>query len=205
MSVGARPVVYISYRWIDIEHDGRLARAPDPLGRVLAEQLRQHGVDVRLDVYFHESLYGFSPPQRVAGDERDPWLAWAAEQIAEADVVLAFCTPSYVETDPDGGEPAGAWGRWCGLDEPARIASRVPALWWDWLAIWRESADKPDKFIPVGYGPYLAERVPAFIRGASYQDLDSPSGLDALLRRVRRVWRCPCTPSRGLHQLCPRR
>jgi len=197
MSSGTRRIVYISYRWIDIEHQGRRARAPDPQGRALADQLRENGVDVRLDIYSSDSLHGFSPPQKVPGDPRDPWLAWATQQIAEADAVLMLCTPGYVQTDPDGGERSGEWSQWCDLDESTRIKSRVPALWWDWLAISRESDAEPDKFIPVGPGPYHADQVPAFIRGATYQNLESPGAIDALLRRIRRVWRAR-VPRRGV-------
>jgi hypothetical protein len=189
MLPNTRPIVYLSYRWIDIEHQGRPARAPDPKGRALADQLRERGVDVRLDVYNSESLHGFGPPQRDPDDPHDPWLAWAARQIAEADAVLMLCTPDYAQADPDSGEPFGEWDNWCELDELSRIKWGAPALWWDWLAISRESSAKPDKFMPVGYGPYHADLVPAFVRGASYQNLDNPSAIDALLRRIRRVWR----------------
>jgi hypothetical protein len=153
MATSSRPIVYISYRWINIEHDGRPARAPDPEGLALADDLRARGLDVRLDLYFHESRHGFSPPERVAGDPRDPWLVWAVRQIEGADVVLMLCTPAYVRTDPDGGSESGEWARWCELGETERVASRVPALWWDWLAISRECNLKPEKFIPVGRGP----------------------------------------------------
>src|SRR6266487_349267 len=189
MATSSRPIVYISYRWINIEHDGRPARAPDPQGLALAEDLQACGVDVRLDLYFAESRYGFSPPECVAGDPRDPWLVWAARQIEEADVVLMLCTPAYVGTDPDGGSESGEWARWCELGETERIASRVPALWWDWLAISRECNLKPEKFIPVGHGPYHADQIPAFVRGANYHNLESPEAIDTLLRRIRKVWR----------------
>ena len=61
MQSTSRPIVYISYAWID-ENDQRTAcsgRVPDPEVRQLAERLRSNGVDVRLDVYFRDSLYGF--------------------------------------------------------------------------------------------------------------------------------------------------
>jgi len=197
MSSGSRPIVYISYRWVDIKHEGRAARAPDPRGKALADQLRELGVDVRLDLYYRDSLHGFSPPQLDPDDLRDPWLAWATRQIAEADAVLLLCTPSYVWADPDRGERFGAWSKWCELDELTRIGSNVPSLWWDWLAISREVNANPWKFIPVGHGPYHSDIVPSFVRGASYQNLDSPDAFDSLLRRIRRVWRLR-VPRRGV-------
>jgi hypothetical protein len=72
MSPSTRPIVYISYRWIDIERQGRAARALDPQGKALADRLRERGVDVRLDIYYSNSLYGFSPPQLDPDDPHDP-------------------------------------------------------------------------------------------------------------------------------------
>jgi hypothetical protein len=189
LPTGSQPIVYISYRWIDVFDQGRRARAPDPRGRELADRLRAIGVDVRLDVYFRDSLHGFRPPQRASGDPRDPWLAWSAQQIAEADTVLLFCTPEYVESDRGRGASPGEWWTWCQLDESARIGTRVPALWWDWYAIAREVTDRPAKFIPIGVGRYDDDQIPAFVRGASYINLSDDGGFEALVRRIRQVWR----------------
>jgi hypothetical protein len=189
LSAIRRPIVYISYRWVDVVDQGRPARAPDPRARELADKLHTQGVDVRLDVYFLDSLHGFKPPQRVAGDARDPWLVWSERQIAEADAVLMFCTPEYADTDPHHGESPGDWSDWCQLDEPARINTRVPALWWDWLAIARECNERPQKYIPIGTGRYHGDQIPAFVRGASYLNLADDGAFDALLRRIRQVWR----------------
>ena len=121
MPVSTEPIVYISYRWIDTFDGGRPGRAPDPRARELADRLRASGIDVRFDLYFRDSLHGFRPPQRIGGDPRDPWLARAVQQVAEADAVLLFCTPEYTQADADGGARAGEWGRWSRLDEATRI------------------------------------------------------------------------------------
>lgn len=184
-----RPIVYISYRWVDVVDQGRPGRAPDPRARELADKLLAQGVDVRLDIYFRDSLHGFKPPERVPGDPRDPWLVWAERQIAEADAVLMFCTAEYAKTDPDRGESPGEWSGWCRLDEAFRINTRVPALWWDWLAIASNSDVRPEKYIPIGTGPYHGDHIPAFVRGASYLNLNDSDAFDALLRRIRQVWR----------------
>jgi len=197
MPAGTQPIVYISYRWVDVVDQGRPARAPDPRARELADKLRANGVDVRLDIYFLDSLYGFKPPQRLAGNPQDPWLIWSAQQIAEADAVLMFCTPEYADTDPDHGASPGAWWSWCQLDKADRIATRVPALWWDWLAIARECTDLPQKYIPIGVGRYHGDQIPAFVRGASYLNLSDDGAFDALLRRIRQVWR-ERVPRRGV-------
>lgn len=192
MPTGDRPIVYISYRWVDVLDQGlppRLERAPDPRARELGDRLRADGNDVRLDVYFRDSLHGFRPPERVEGDPQAPWLTWSTHQIAEADAVLLFCTLEYASTDPDRGAPAGEWGLWCGLDEAARIGTPVPGLWWDWHAIARECTTRPQKFIPIGVGPYHGDQIPAFVRGSSYINLSDAGGFEALLRRIRQVWR----------------
>ena len=184
-----KPIIYISYRWIDVFDQGRRARAPDPRARELADRLRSMGMDVRLDIYFRDSLHGFRPPQRVAGDLRDPWLAWSARQIAESDAVLMFCTPEYAASDDDCGARPGKWWNWCQLDEPTRIVTRVPALWWDWYAIAGQFTERPQKFIPIGIGHYHGDQIPEFVRGASYINVSDEAGFDALFRRVRQVWR----------------
>jgi hypothetical protein len=191
MPVGTDPIVYISYRWIDIDgDDGRPARAPDPRARELADRLRAHRMDVRLDVYFLLGEHGFRQPQLSAEDPRDPWLAWAVQQVAEADAVILFCTPQYVQADPDGGaRMGGEWGVWSQLSEATRIGTRVPSLWWDWYAMDQEINKRPQKFIPIGLGPYHSDLVPAFVRGASYTNISDAGGFDALVRRIRQVWR----------------
>lgn len=188
MDLISRPIIYISYRWVDTVHEGRQARAPDPRGLEIADRLRESGVDVRFDRYFHENRYGYKAPQRVAADPRDPWLIWSTSQVAAADVVLMLCVPGYIEADPDHGAPYGEWGRWNRLDEPVRIETRAPSLWWDWHAIAKETDSRPQKFIPVGFGPYHADQIPIFVRGASYINLSEKGAYDALLRRIREVW-----------------
>lgn len=187
-----QPVVYISYSWID-EFDqerNRWGRVPDPRVRELADRLRDDGVDVRLDVYFLKGLHGFSQPQSVPGDAQDPWLAWSAQQIAEADSVLLYCTPAYADSDPAHRRYAGEWSDWSQLDQRARIAQQydVPARWWDWYAIDREYSDRPQKFIPIGLGHYHRDQMPPIAFRASYIDLATESGYDTLVRRILQVW-----------------
>jgi len=193
MQSTTQPIVYISYSWVDEFDPGqsRWGRAPDPRMRELADRLRASGVDVRLDVYFRDSLHGFSPPQPVAGDVRDPWLVWAAQQIMESDVVLMFCTPEYAYSDPAHRDYQGDWLDWSQLDEGTRISQQfgVPARWWDWLTIARVSADRPQRVIPIGVGHYHRDSVPTFLSGQTYVDLSSGEGFDTLLRRIRQVWR----------------
>jgi hypothetical protein len=158
----------------------------------LAEQLREAGLDARIDVYFLESKHGFKPPELSPDDPRDPWYVWSAEQIATADAVVMFCLPGYAASRP---AYSVNWHSWARTEESTRVEDdkdpkrRVPALWWDWLAMASQIATRPDKFIPVGYGPYHQDLVPEFVRGAAYNDLNTDGGIDGLLQRIRRVYR----------------
>lgn len=178
MATESRPVVYISYGWHGPD--------PDPRGKELADRLRAEGVDARLDLYAADGLHGQRQPVKTPGDPRDPWHAWGMQQVAESDVVLMLCTPEYVRAD--NGEPGGFFRQWSQFDLATRIAARARALWWDWLAILAECEGKPQKFVPIGAGPYNANLVPGFVRGAYYQNLEKPNALESLLRRIRQVW-----------------
>jgi hypothetical protein len=189
MSDQIRPIIFISYSWVNVTgQDGRPGRGPDPRGRELADRLRQAGLDVRLDTYFRDSKYGFKPPELSRNDPRYPWYVWSAEQIAKADAVVMLCVQGYAAHTE-------RWRRWSTLDEPMRIEfdrdpeKRVPGVWWDWIAMVGEISSRPEKFIPVGYGPYHSDLVPDFVRGANYNDLNESAGFDALLRRIRQVYR----------------
>jgi hypothetical protein len=193
MSDRTRPIVYISYSWMNTRgEDGRPGRAPDPRGRQLADRFREAGLDARLDMYFLNSEHGFKPPELSRDDPRDPWYVWSSEQIANADAVVMLCVPGYAASR---GAYPGDWHGWSQLDERTRVQSdkdperRAPALWWDWFAMASESPARPDKFIPVGYGPYHRDLAPEFVEGASYNDLSTGAGFDALVRRIRRVYR----------------
>jgi pimeloyl-ACP methyl ester carboxylesterase len=190
-----KPKIYISYTWLSEENEkGEWRRVPDDRAFNLAERLRENGFDPRFDRYFKDSQYGFEPPNRRPGDHRDPWIIWAEEQIRGADGVLLMCTPGYVESDPGSGGNPGEWWTWHCLDEnqkfdnegwPAMSKERRPALWWDWHCMARDLSAKPEKFIPVGFGVYDRQKVPAFVRGATYYNLESTDDFESLCRRIR--------------------
>ena len=188
-SSNRQPIVFISYCSVDVIDQGAQARVPDPRARELADKLRAQGVDVRLDVYFRQSLYGFKPPQRVPGDSRDLWLAWSDQQIADADAVLMLCTPEYANNDPNHGESPGCWSNWCQLDKASRLRASVPNLWWDWLAMAQDCERRPQKYIPMVMGGYSGDHIPAFVREASSVNLADAGAFDVLMRRIRQVWR----------------
>jgi hypothetical protein len=198
MMASVKPKVFISYSWLD-EKDkdanpvvlahGRSSRTPDERAFSLAELLREHGFDSRIDLYFKDAKYGFVPPVARPRDRRDPWIIWAQEQIAEADSVLLLCTPEYIASDPNHGECPGEWCDWHRMDNVLKSEKRVPSLWWDWHYIAKEFDAKPEKFIPVGFGSYSPEEIPAFVRGSTYCNLDSRRDFEGLLRRIREVHR----------------
>jgi TIR domain-containing protein len=194
MNTNVKPKVYISYTWLNgMNSDGEPIRVPDERAFKLAERLREAGFDPRLDMYFKDNHYGFAPPQHRRGDSRDPWIIWAEEQIRDADCVLLLCTPEYVASDPNLGECPGAWCDWHLMDDnlkfnekglPEMFHERKPALWWDWHCIAKDLDAKPEKFIPVGFGPYRSQNIPAFVR-ATYYNLESTSDFEGLRRRIR--------------------
>ena len=85
------PRVFVSYTWHPEENKEKVLS--------IAEDLRSKGFDVRIDVYFQQSLYGFSPPQPVLGDPRNAWIVWAEDEIRRADCVLLLCTDQYTASD----------------------------------------------------------------------------------------------------------
>jgi len=195
MNDHAKPKVYISYTWLnEQDKDGRWVRVPDKRAEGLAERLREAGFDSRLDIYSYYNRYGFTSPQRRPGDRRDPWIIWAEEQIRDADCVLMLCTPEYVASDPHSGKCPGEWCDWHLLDDklkfneqgwPVYLQEKRPALWWDWHCIAKDSDARPEKFIPVGFGPYDSRNVPDFVSGAPCYDLESTDGFEGLRRRIR--------------------
>jgi hypothetical protein len=182
MRTSAKPKVFISYVWLDekdkngnpvVLKNGKVARIRDERAFNLAERLREFGFDSRLDVYFKDAhdKYGFLPPVRRPGDSRDPWIIWAEEQIRDADCVLLLCTAEYVASENLGGP--GAWLNWHHLDDKLKVETQVPFVWWDWHYIAKDIEAKPEKFIPIGFGPYDSEQIPIFVQGATYCNLES--------------------------------
>jgi TIR domain len=151
------PRVYISYS----------THTPGQRQRVftLAEQLRAAGIDVRIDQYYERSMHGFVPPGAVVGDKRPPWTIWQQEQVEGADFVLVMCSPEYARASAESGV-------WFDLnfmrDDMARHSARSR------------------KFIPAGFGPYAQQGqfAPDFLRDAHYHDLDEPTGVEDLVRRI---------------------
>lgn len=198
MNTKGKPIVFISYSWF-VEKDkegnpvmtknGKRVRIPDEKAFKLAELLRESGFDSRLDLYFKDNKYEFVPPVRRSGDGQDPWIVWAEEQIRDADCVLLLCTPEYTasESDPLKQYPMD-WSTWHQIADNSMVVP-FASLWWDWHFIAKEVEARPEKFIPIGFGPYGSELIPAFVIGATYCNLDSTKDFDGLLRRIKTEYR----------------
>lgn len=177
-----KPRVFISYTWRPDENKARAFQ--------LAEKLRAHGIDARLDQYFLHSHHGFSPPTPKLNDPRDPWITWAEAEINAADSVILLCTEQYAASDPDCASVGGEWYRWNKLPFEQKLKAKPPTyVWWDWhnmLKQWEGETVGAEKFIPVGFGHYSTNRqfIPGFIGNASYCNLDSKDDFDGLLRRI---------------------
>jgi hypothetical protein len=68
-------------------------------------------------------------------------------------------------------------------------ASTVSGVWYDLSFMRDDMADRSErsrKFIPAGFGPYaqLGLFAPDFLLNAHYHDLDEPTGVEDLVRRI---------------------
>ena len=126
----------------------------------LAEYLRRHGIDGRIDQYREDD-----PPES--------WPQWMERQIVECDYVLMVCTPSYFhyvtqEADDSEGSEKGLGSRFEGRIIYGYLTKKPTAR----------------KFIPIFFGPRQPKYIPHVIaQSASYQilfplDMDMPEQRD---------------------------
>lgn len=122
----------------------------------LANRLRLHGVDCRLDIYEE------SPPQG--------WPQWMIDQIVAADYVLVICTETYLrrfDRRETGGKGSGVgW-------EGAVLTQDL-----------YESAGLNSKAIPVGFTRGDRRHAPMILRGATFYTLDHEEEYENLYRRL---------------------
>lgn len=140
------PRVFISY-----SHDSELHRK-----RVLslADQLRQHGIEARIDQYEQ------SPPKG--------WPAWCEEEIRQACFVVMVCTETYRRRVDSAEEPGVGHGV---LWEARLIKQHL-----------YNAGSATAKFVPVLFDDCSIEHVPTEVGGASIHWVDNPEGYEALLR-----------------------
>ena len=177
-----KPRVFISYTWHPEENKGKAFR--------IAENLRGMGFDVRIDVYFQQSIHGFSPPQPVDGDPRNAWVVWAENEIRQADCVLLLCTDEYTASDRNRDSYGESWINWHNLPYEQKLQTRVPFVWWDWHCMyddWKSGKAAPSKYVPAGFGPYESNKVniPGFLGSATYCNLEDEKDFSGMLRRLK--------------------
>jgi formylglycine-generating enzyme required for sulfatase activity len=122
----------------------------------LSDRLRADGIDCHLDQYEE------SPPEG--------WPRWMVNQIQDADFVLVVCTEHY-ERRFRGRE---ARGRGLGAQ-------------WEGAIITQELYDAEahnTMFIPVVFSPDHSADIPIVLRGATYYNLHTEDGYEALYRRL---------------------
>lgn len=136
MSTPPPPSVFVSYSHESESHSQRVL--------ALANQLRAHGIDARIDQYVP------SPP---AG-----WPHWMQEQAVECSFVLVVCTATYRERfDRQGPAGTGKGVQWEGMivqqllyDAGTRNEKLVPVLF----------EDGEDTDVPLSLRAYTRYRLP---------------------------------------------
>jgi S-DNA-T family DNA segregation ATPase FtsK/SpoIIIE len=149
--------VFISYSHDSEHHRGEVL--------ALCQQLREFGVDARLDQF----------------DEVPPppsWPKWMYEQIERAQFVLAICTPTY-RNRVEGREPP----------QVGRGASWEGAILTQHL--YEQAGSEPVKVLPVLLGDADKNAIPYFLRPTTFYRVDVADGasywplLEHLLDRPR--------------------
>jgi serine phosphatase RsbU (regulator of sigma subunit) len=126
--------------------------------RVLAlcDRLRGDGIDAWID------QYETAPPEG--------WPRWCTRRVEEADYVLVVCTETYER-------------RFRGAEEP----DQGLGVQWEGSIVTQELYDagaRNTKFIPVGFSPFLAEHIPAPLRGASRYEISRIEDYRRLYRHL---------------------
>jgi formylglycine-generating enzyme required for sulfatase activity len=122
----------------------------------LSDRLRADGIDCQIDQYEE------SPPEG--------WPRWMLNQIENADFVLVVCTETYAR-------------RFRGREESGKGLGAQ----WEGAVITQEiydAAARNTMFIPVLFRPDDSAYIPIVLRGATYYQLHTEQGYEALYRRL---------------------
>jgi len=137
----------VSYSHDSFEHEESV--------RALADRLRKHGLDARIDQYSPAPSEG--------------WPTWMDAQIRTADFVLLICTETYLRRVERREVP----GKGRGVLWEARLIYNL--LYEDTQA---------QRFIPVLLTGGKQDWVPLPLRGLTYYEVDAESGYENLYRRL---------------------
>lgn len=128
--------VFLSYSHDSPEHADRVLE--------LCDRLRRNGLDAWIDQYVP------SPPQG--------WALWSAQQVEEADYVLAVCTETYARRLQGAESPGHGLGvRWEGY-----VITQ---------ALFRSGAHNT-KFLPVILSSQDRQHIPPILQGPTFYTLD---------------------------------
>jgi hypothetical protein len=166
MSAVLPPKVFVSYSHDSEAHEQRVL--------ALADQLRKHGIDVRLDQYVDNPAEG--------------WLLWMQRQLTESDFVVLVCTPIYRQRfnrEDTGG--AGKGAKW-----EAMIAEQL--LY--------EAEARNDKLIPVLFDEGEEKDVPLVLR--AYTRYRLMGEYDRLYRRLTGQHETPAPPLGAIRVMPPK-
>lgn len=142
------PKVFISYSHDSEEHKDRV--------RLLADRLREDGVDATID------QYEASPP--------DGWPVWMEKQVRESDFVLVICTETYLKRAERREEPGKGHG----------------AIWESDLTFQRiyDGGSRNEKFIPVLLEGGERSHIPAPLKSATSYGCTTDDEYKELYRRL---------------------
>lgn len=139
------PKVFISYSHDSDEHRARVL--------ALSEQLREDGIETRLDQYLN-------------GAPIEGWPRWMRKQLNEADYAIIVCTETY-------------YRRFWGEEEPGK----GKGVDWEATLITQEIYDARNatlKFVPVIFAEDQQAFIPEPLRNKLYYTLNSTANYQAL-------------------------
>jgi tetratricopeptide (TPR) repeat protein len=144
----ASPKVFISYSHDSEEHKERV--------RLLANRLRQDGVDATID------QYEASPPEG--------WPVWMERQVRESDFVLVICTETYLKRAERREEPDKGHG----------------VMWESVLTYQQiyDAGSRNEKFIPVLLAGDEHSHIPAPLKSATSYKCTTDDEYKELYRRL---------------------
>jgi hypothetical protein len=149
VAVDEAPRVFLSYSDDSARHAERVLE--------LAQWLRSHGVDARVDQFEHSPEEG--------------WPRWIYRQIRESHFVLVVCTPEYLS------RCEGEVPRARGADKAVKFESHLS------LQEIHDAEGRNRKFVPVLFDDAdVGECVPLPLRGATFYRL--PEQREDLYRRL---------------------
>jgi hypothetical protein len=143
-----RPRVFISYSRDSEQHIDDVLQ--------LAEQLRSHDIEVRMD----EDLV--APPEG--------WMRWVLKEIEAADVILVIATEGYLAR----------------INAPPKPHAPGAGVNWELDLIYQNiyNVRETDRIVPVVLDPGMVKYIPLPLQRFQRYDLSSPRDMEHLIERI---------------------